>query len=73
MSPDGHIWGCYLHGIFASTHFRRAWLRSLGWQEVAIASNELENDRFSLALNRLTDTVEAALDMSVLETIIWGS
>ena len=73
MSPDGRIWGCYVHGIFASTAFRRAWLRSLGWQEVAGASGDSEKERFSLALARLTDSVEAALDMGELERIIWGS
>jgi adenosylcobyric acid synthase len=34
ISADGRIWGCYMHGIFANDEFRRAWLRSLGWNPV---------------------------------------
>ncbi len=28
VSPDGRVAGCYVHGIFASDAFRRAWLAS---------------------------------------------
>jgi adenosylcobyric acid synthase len=30
MSADGRIAGCYVHGLFASDAFRRAWLGTLG-------------------------------------------
>jgi adenosylcobyric acid synthase len=30
VSADGRVWGCYLHGLFANTGLRRAWLDSLG-------------------------------------------
>jgi adenosylcobyric acid synthase len=73
IAPDGRIWGCYLHGIFASSAFRHAWLRSLGWQEITAASHNLENERFARELRRLTDTVEAALDIHKLEEIVWGN
>ncbi len=29
VSPDGRVWGCYLHGLFANPTLRRAWLASL--------------------------------------------
>jgi adenosylcobyric acid synthase len=29
MSPDGRVWGCYMHGLFGNDRFRRAWLASL--------------------------------------------
>lgn len=69
-SSDGKIWGCYLHGIFNNDPFRRAWLQTLGWQsdEALEQAALLEN-----SLNRLADQVEAALDMNLLEHIIWGS
>jgi len=74
VSPDGRVWGCYLHGIFASTRLRRAWLAGLGWQAPSAGDEaNLEERRFAQALTRLTDAVEAALDMHRLETIVWGS
>ena len=30
VSPDGRVAGCYLHGLFASDPFRRAFLARLG-------------------------------------------
>src|SRR5206468_12838345 len=30
VSPDGRVAGCYLHGLFASDPFRRAFLAALG-------------------------------------------
>jgi adenosylcobyric acid synthase len=71
-SADGRIWGCYLHGVFANTNFRRAWLSSLGWQ--GNQEEELTEDTpFTEALTRLTDAVEAALDMKRLEAIVWDN
>jgi len=71
-SQDGHIWGCYLHGIFAETRLRRAWLQSLGWRGGDMeTTGDLENLRFEQALTRLTDAVEASLDMKRLEAILW--
>ena len=65
MSADGHVWGCYLHGLFANDNLRRAWLCSLGWQPDALASFSLE-----AAFDHLADAVEAHLDMTQLEQII---
>jgi adenosylcobyric acid synthase len=71
ISADGRIWGCYLHGLFANTAFRHTWLASLGWEHdhrsfPAQATHQLER-----SLNYLADEVEAAIDMSVIERIIW--
>jgi len=30
IAPDGRVAGCYVHGLFTSDAFRRAWLESLG-------------------------------------------
>jgi adenosylcobyric acid synthase len=73
FSQDGRIWGCYLHGVFAEIGFRRAWLRSLGWRgDDNETTGDPERLRFEQALTRLTDTVETALDMKMLEAIIDG-
>jgi len=68
-SPDGKIWGCYLHGLFENRGLRRAWLASLGWQAQATGDDV---DRLDAHLNRLADVVEQALDMERLERI-WES
>jgi adenosylcobyric acid synthase len=67
-SPDGHVWGCYLHGIFSNDTFRRAWLGSLGWHARGEAQGGVEQ-----SLERLADEVEKALDMQLLEKIIWAN
>lgn len=68
IGADGRIWGCYLHGLFANTPLRRAWLARLapgGGAVSADDSTSLDN-----ALDRLADAVEAALDMKQLESIL---
>lgn len=62
------IWGCYIHGIFGNENFRRAWLSSLGWD--AESASPVDEDPFAASLTYLTDTVESALDMEYIETII---
>jgi len=78
VSPDGRIWGCYLHGLFANDSFRRAWLESLrgsgnpaaaaGSPETASSTSAAE--AVELSLDRLADEVEAALDLQRLEAIL---
>ncbi len=65
MSADGRVWGCYLHGVFANDNLRRAWLRSLGWQDMGLVPSSLE-----AAFDRLADVVEGNLNMTLLEEII---
>ena len=66
ISPDGKVWGCYLHGVFENTDFRHAWLRSLGWQpDPAAARLSLEE-----SFDQLADQMEAALNMEQLAEII---
>ena len=65
-SPDGKVWGCYLHGLFNNINLRRAWLATLGWE----SQGAPEPASLEAALNRWADQVEAALDMSLLDQII---
>lgn len=69
VSADGNVWGCYLHGLFANDGFRRAWLKSLGWQTEDAVS---QADSFRQSLETLTDSVEAALNMELLDNILWN-
>jgi adenosylcobyric acid synthase len=69
VTEDGRVWGCYLHGLFANTILRRAWLDSLKKGRptpVVGATGKTLND----SLGRLADAVEAALDMNRLESIL---
>jgi adenosylcobyric acid synthase len=69
VSPNGKVWGCYIHGLFNNDAFRYTWLKSLGWQGAA-ASQAV---RFEESLEKLADAVENSLDMKKLEKIIWES
>lgn len=64
-SPKG-IWGSYLHGIFDSDEFRKAWLASLG----AEAVEGRRRAGLEESLDALADAVETALDMDRLRAII---
>jgi adenosylcobyric acid synthase len=67
ISSDGKIWGCYLHGIFVNDEFRHAWLESLDWRGGGASQSEI----FNQSLETLADAVEGALNMELLEKIIW--
>lgn len=65
-SPDGKVWGTYLHGIFENDHLRSAWLESLG----GTASHQPFARRRSQAYDRMADVLEAALDLPYLDHLI---
>jgi adenosylcobyric acid synthase len=63
---DGRVFGLYLHGLFDNDNFRRAWLRSLGLSPAGGSFREMRQAAF----DRLADSVEAALDVRRLDSII---
>jgi adenosylcobyric acid synthase len=69
MSPDGRVWGCYLHGIFEDDWFRPAWLHSLGWSQEGV-EHLIAKEKLHSEIDRLADTVEAALKMDELDRMI---
>jgi adenosylcobyric acid synthase len=69
VRPDGKVWGCYIHGLFANAALRRAWLSDLGWRGADDALPPMID--LQTALDRLADHVEASLDMRQLESIVW--
>lgn len=63
-SPGGQVLGTYLHGLFDSGAFRAAFCRHIfGTDTQAVDHRE----RTLLALDRLADTLEAAIDPRVLK------
>ena len=73
-SPDGcsalggRVFGSYLHGIFDSFAFRRAWLASLGHSATGPGQTLAEARQKSL--DRLAEAVSSALEMDNLRRII---
>ena len=58
VSGDGRVAGCYVHGLFGSDPFRRAYLAGFG------AGSDLAYEaRVEAALDALADHVEAHLDL----------
>jgi adenosylcobyric acid synthase len=66
-SPDGRAQGTYLHGLFASDAFRRAYLTRFG-----AASGLAYETRVEAALDALADHMEAHLDLDCILTIARG-
>ncbi|HLG82210.1 MAG TPA: cobyric acid synthase [Bradyrhizobium sp.] len=62
VSADGLVHGTYLHGLFTSDLFRRAFLARLG----VAASNEHYRARIESALDALADHIETHLDVDGL-------
>ena len=65
ISADGQVAGCYLHGLFASDEFRRAWLKRAG----AAASDFIFEDHIEAVLEHLADHLEAHLDIGAIAKI----
>jgi adenosylcobyric acid synthase len=62
ISADGLVHGCYLHGLFSSDDFRRAFLVKLG----VSASNESYGAKVERALDALATHIEKHLDVEEL-------
>ena len=62
VSPDGRVMGCYLHGLFASDPFRRAFVARLGATAGAFAYEPMIDD----VLDGLADHLERHLDLEAL-------
>jgi adenosylcobyric acid synthase len=62
VSADGRVAGCYVHGLFASDRFRRAFLAALGAEPGEIAWEE----RIETTLDALADHLEQNLYLPAL-------
>jgi adenosylcobyric acid synthase len=62
VSADGRVAGCYLHGLFASDPFRRAFLARLGGVGGGVAYDAM----IERVLDDLADHLERSLDLAAL-------
>ena len=62
VSHDGRVAGCYLHGLFASDPFRRAFLKALGADTGEVAFEQ----QIETTLDALADHLERSLDLPAL-------
>jgi adenosylcobyric acid synthase len=62
VSPDGRVAGCYLHGLFISDPFRRAFLSALG----AEPSDIVFEHQIEATLDGLAAHLEENLDLAAL-------
>src|SRR5690349_12255578 len=62
VSADGLVAGCYLHGLFASDPFRRAFVTALGARPGEIAYEH----QIETTLDALADHLERNLDLAAL-------
>jgi len=64
-SPDGKVWGTFLHGILHNDSFRRAWLNEAradrGW--APLAEGIRFRERREAAFDRLADAARAYMDL----------
>ncbi|AIQ56788.1 cobyric acid synthase [Paenibacillus borealis] len=71
-TPDGRIWGSYLHGLFHNDKLRRSWLdglrtaKGLAPLTVTFSAAALREQEF----DRLADAVRAHLDMNAVYNIM---
>jgi adenosylcobyric acid synthase len=63
-SANGCVQGTYVHGLFASDDFRRAWLASFG-----AASSIAYDSRVEQALDALADHLEGHIDVDAIMAI----
>ena len=62
VSHDGRVAGCYLHGLFASDPFRRAFLKALGADTGEVAYEQ----QIETTLDALADHLERTIDLPAL-------
>ena len=70
VSPDGLVWGTYIHGVFDDPSFRRAWINRVrvrkGLAPRAVADSRAVTRRLTSALDQWADHVAQHVDMKTV-------
>lgn len=70
VSPDGLVWGTYIHGVFDDPAFRRAWINRVrvrkGLAPTGLADSENVTRRLASALDQWADHVARHVDMQTV-------
>jgi adenosylcobyric acid synthase len=66
VSPDGRVWGTYLHGLFDETPVRRALLAALRERRGLPVASAAPPVTLETELDRLADHLEAHLDLPAI-------
>lgn len=73
VSPDGRVFGSYIHGIFDNMTFTRAYINAIR-HSMGLSERQEENLDFKSfkegEYNKLADLMEAHLDMKAIEEIL---
>jgi len=73
-SPDGLVWGTYIHGVFDAPTFRRAWVNRVrirkGLSVLGVEVSEQVNQRLSSTIDRWADHVEQHVNMKCLFGVV---
>jgi adenosylcobyric acid synthase len=73
VSPDGGVWGTYLHGLFDNDAYRRAFLAELRQQRPHTPAESSERSFHSFQeaqLDRLAELLRQHLDLAQINTMI---
>lgn len=63
VSADGHVMGCYVHGLFTSNEFRHAFLKRLHHDR---SEGEAHEARVNATLDSLAHHIESHMDLDTL-------
>jgi adenosylcobyric acid synthase len=61
VSPDGMVWGTYIHGLFENDRYRRRFIESLKKQKGLSGIGNTENFEYTAFKERVYDGLAAAL------------
>ena len=74
ISPDGRVWGTYIHGVFDQPGFRRQWLNRVrsrkGLLPLDPEISEAVSQRLVSALDRWADHLESHVDVNPISSAL---